>query len=1395
MKSIDELLLDLSNQGIKLWVEEGLLRYQAPQGTFSPVIKAEIVDRKAEIIAFLQDTASSGRVQIQPAPRDRELPLSFAQQRLWFINELEPHSSTYNISGAIRLTGQLDLVSLERTLQEIIRRHEALRTNFISHNGQPIQVIHQNSSWQMTSIDLQELPTNEREEKIQQLVTGEAEKPFALDTDSLIRATLIIATETEHILLLALHHIVFDGWSMGVLIEEIALLYQAFVQGKPSPLAELEIQYVDFAVWQRQWLQGEILERQLNYWQQQLANPPVLLELPTDRPRPPVQTFRGAEQIFTIPADLTSALYSLSRQEGVTLFMTLLAAFDLLLARYTGQTDILIGSGIANRHHSQLEGLIGFFVNMLVFRTDLSGNPSFRELLGRVQSIVLPAYAYQDLPFEMLVDVLQPERTPSHSPLFQVAFFLQNAPASEIELTGLTLSTLTREHKTAKFDLTLSLEQINDELIGVWEYNTDLFNGDTIARMACHFQTLLSGIVAHPEQPITELPLLTVTEQHQLLYEWNDTCREYPQDRCIHQLFEEQVAKTPDAVAVVFEEQELTYQQLNERANQLAHYLQTLGVKPEVLVGICVERSLEMVVGLLGILKAGGAYVPLDPTYPTERLAFIIEDAQVPILITQEQLVNNLPTTQTQILLLEELWPTLLSIHPQYNPKNEVTANHLAYVIYTSGSTGTPKGVLGLHQGAVNRFNWMWKEYPFESEEICCQKTSFSFVDSVWELFGSLIKGIRTLIIPDAEVKDPYSLVQYLGSQQITRIVLVPSLLSAILETHSDLQTRLSKLKYWSVSGEVLSIDLAKRFLKSMPQSLLLNLYGSSEVSADVTACEINDKSISASIGCPIDNTQIYILDRQMQPVPIGVAGELHIGGDGLARGYLNRPDLTASKFIPNPFLPDKSARLYKTGDLARYLPDGNIEFLGRIDHQVKIRGFRIEPGEIEAALLQEPTIQQCAVIAHEDTSGSKHLVAYIVGDEELDSSKLKTSLKNKLPDYMIPNIMVHLDTLPLTPNGKLDYKALSILSTGSRLSSINIPPRDHVEFKLTELFTEIFDLKVVGIRDDFFDLGGHSLLIARLLKRIEETFCITNLPLSIIFQNRTVEQLAMALRTQSYIDCESTLLPLQPSGTLRPLFCITPIFGAGYMFKLLPDYLGSDQPFYALQSPDLYFEEAPQTQIEEMAAHYIETLTTLQSEGPYHLMGWCAGGMIAYEMAQQLLRKGEAVERLILIDTIIFETTLDRPPDYGDQAVFLERCIHLGLSDKLPMQILKKLAEEEELKVLSPHEQLNYAFEQMKEHVPLLTKSTLPSFERFVKVRQANAIAVSQYSPTPYPGSVLLIRSSEFLEIASEPTMGWGTLINKLQLETIFCKKHIEILTVPEKIAQFAAFVNTKNN
>jgi amino acid adenylation domain-containing protein/non-ribosomal peptide synthase protein (TIGR01720 family) len=1139
MKSIDELLLDLSRQDIKLWVDEaGLLRYQAPQGTLSSAIKAEMVEHKAEILAFLQDTANSARIQIQPAPRDRELPLSFAQQRLWFINELEPHSSTYNMSEAIRLTGQLDLVSFERTLQEIIRRHEALRTNFISHNGQPIQVIQQNSSWQMALIDLQDLPTSEREAKIQQLATVEAEKPFALDTDYPIRVTLIIATATEHILLLTMHHIVSDGWSIGVLVEEIAMLYAAFVQGNPSPLAELEIQYVDFAVWQRQWLQGETLERQLTYWQQQLANAPALLELPTDRPRPPVQTFRGAEQIFTIPADLTSAIHSLSRREGVTIFMTLLAAFDLLLSRYTGQTDILVGSGIANRHHGQLEGLIGFFVNTLVLRTDLSGNPSFRELLVRVHAMVLPAYAHQDLPFEMLVDVLRPERIPSHSPLFQVAFVLQNAPASEIELAGLTLSTLATEHKTAKLDLTLSLEQINDELIGVWEYNTDLFDDDTIARMAGHFQTLLTGIVAHPEQPIAELPLLTVTERHQLLFDWNDTAREYPQDKCIHQLFEEQAARTPDAIAVVFEQEELTYQQLNQRANQLAHHLQTLGVKPEVLVGICVERSLGMVIGLLGILKAGGAYVPLDPDYPAERLAYITADAQIVMLLTQEHLLTQLLINNIPVVCLDSDWPTIAQASSE-NLESSTIPENLAYAIYTSGSTGQPKGVMISQQNLLNFCHAAIDTYGINRTDRILQFVSVSFDVAAKEIYPSLIQGATICLRTSEMLNSATAFWQQCQAWELTMFNLPSAYWQQLTRELVDNVIQLPvTVRLVIIGGERANLAVVRLWQERVgnyPQ--LINCYGPTEATVEATYCNLTTLQLSEGqevpIGKPLPNVQAYVLDAQLQPLPVGVVGELHIGGAGIACGYLKRPELTAEKFIAHPFSDDLQSRLYKTGDLARYLPDGNIEFVGRIDHQVKIRGFRIELGEIETVLSHHSQIQQAVVIATIDPAGNQRLVAYVVVSEEehLSTQQLRESLQQQLPAYMVPSAFIILGTLPITPNGKVDRKALPAPDGEIERTQEYVAPRTEIEQILTTVWQELLLQERVSIHDNFFEIGGDSILSIQVVSRAK-TAGVQITPKQ-LFQHQTIAALARVANTTQRINARQGIVtgnaPLTP--------------------------------------------------------------------------------------------------------------------------------------------------------------------------------------------------------------------------------------------------------------------------
>jgi amino acid adenylation domain-containing protein/non-ribosomal peptide synthase protein (TIGR01720 family) len=1080
---------------------------------------------------------------ILPRTGNAELPLSYAQQRLWFLDQFEPNSASYNIPFGLRLVGTVNVGALEQSLIEIIHRHEVLRTNFITVDGQATQIIETQPNWSVTVVDLQHLALTEQEIAAQKLVQQKAFEPFDLAYDALIRATLIVLSQTEQWLLVCMHHVVSDGWSIGVFVQELQALYNAYSQGQPSPLLPLPIQYADFAIWQRQWLVGEVLQSQLSYWQEQLANAPTFLPLPTDRLRPAVQTFNGAYLEFALSVELTEQLTKLSQQQGVTLFMTLLAAYNTLLYRYTGQTDILVGTPIANRDRTEIEGLIGFFVNTLVMRTDLSENPSFNELLPRIREVALSAYAHQDLPFEMLVEALQPERDLSHTPLFQVMFVLNNAPKSEIELTGLSVSDLPIESAIAKFDLTLSMENTSTGLVGGWEYNTDLFDSSTIERMTGHFMTLLESIVANPSERISQLPILTASEQQQLLVEWNDTSVDYPQDKCIHQLFEEQVQRTPDAVAVVFENQQLTYQELNCRANQLAHYLRSLGVGADVLVGICVERSLEMVVGLLGILKAGGAYVPLDPEYPQDRLSFMLADAQVSVLLTQQHLVESLPQHQARVVHLDKDWVAIAK-SSQNNPIAQVQASNVAYVIYTSGSTGQPKGVILSHSNLCNHTFWMQATFPLTKKDKVLQKTPFGFDASVWEFYAPLLAGGQLLIAEPGGHTDSAYLLRLIAQKQVTTVQLVPSLLQMLLE-QGGIETCHS-LKHVFCGGEVLPITLQESLLSKLDVNLH-NLYGPTEACIDATFwnCQREIYPQVVPIGRPIFNTQIYILDQNLQPVPIGVPGELHIGGAGLAKGYLNRPELTQERFIPNPFNNSKfkiqkltlseaeGSKLYKTGDLARYLPDGNIEYLGRIDNQVKIRGFRIELGEIEAALSQHSDVQTSVVIIREDIPGNKRLVAYIVPQQHITPtvSVLRSFLKEKLPDYMVPSAIVILKSLPLSSNGKIDRRALPEPEARTGIENSLVAPRTPIEEKLAQIWEQVLRVEQIGIHDNFFELGGDSILSIQIISRAK----VAGIELTVkqLFANKTIAQLATVAGTTKSLSIEQGLvtgtLPLTP--------------------------------------------------------------------------------------------------------------------------------------------------------------------------------------------------------------------------------------------------------------------------
>jgi amino acid adenylation domain-containing protein/non-ribosomal peptide synthase protein (TIGR01720 family) len=907
-------------------------------------------------------------------------PTSFAQERLWFLDQLVPDSAFYNIHTSVCVSMAVNREVLERSLNEIVRRHETLRTTFKTVDGQPVQVVAQTFHLRLRFVDLSAWAHSDREFEAVRLATEESQQSFDLASGPLLRTTLLRLGKQNYIFLLTMHHIIADGWSMGVLFQELSDIYTAFCAHRRSPLPDLAIQYADFAVWQKNWLRGEVIDEQLAYWKQQLQDLPVL-KLPTDWPRPAVQSFEGAVSTFWLPEPLYSALVELSQKEAATLFMTMLAAFQTLLYRYSGQEDIPVGTPVANRNRAELEDLIGFFVNTLVLRTNLSGDPTFRTLLARVREVALDGYSHQDLPFEKLVQELHPERDMSRNPLFQVNFQLFNEMGSLEEPGPFDGESLEIEKGTANFDLALDLWEYPDGLWGTLEYSTDLFRAETIERMVTHFRILLEGIVADPEQRLSELPLLPKRERRQLL-DWNKTDTEFSSDKCLHQLFEAQAQRTPNAIALSFRQQHLTYRELDRRTNQLAHYLQARGVGPDVVVAICVERSMEMVIGVLGILKAGGAYLPLDPTYPKERLAFMLQDAQTPLLLTQQKIVESLPAGSPTHAFLDTDWEVIDSCS-ESPPKSTVRPDNLSYVIYTSGSTGKPKGVMVAHRAVRNHLLWMQTAFPLTEQDRVPQKYPFNFDASICEMFCPLLAGSRLIVAEPAERWDISQFIQLLHEEQITVLDLVPSMLDALLEDPRFQACR--SLRRIICGGEGLSGATRDRVFEQLNVELN-NIYGPTEATIGSTSwtCSREESGPRVPIGRPIANTQVYVLDPHLNPVPIGVPGELYIGGHGLARGYLNRPDLTAEKFVHNPFSDQPGARLYKTGDIARHLPDGHLECLGRVDQQVKVRGYRIELDEIESTLAQHPSVHTCAVLAREDIAEQTKLVAYVcpVADE-----------------------------------------------------------------------------------------------------------------------------------------------------------------------------------------------------------------------------------------------------------------------------------------------------------------------------------------------------------------------------------------------------------------------------
>lgn len=1366
-------------------------------------------------------------------------PASFAQARLWFLDRLFPGNPFYNVSAALTLTGSLNKAALEQTFNEIVRRHEALRTTFRMLEEQLVQVIAPSLTIPLPVVDLRSLPATEQEAEIRRIATEARSHPFNLSSEPLLRVMLLQLDSSEHILLLNLHHIICDGWSIGVLIRELGTLYTAFANNQRSPLPDLPIQYADFAHWQREWLQGEVLETQRRYWKQQLDNLP-LLNLPTDYPRPATPTYRGATQFLELPKSLSEQLEALSQRQGVTLFMTLLAAFQTLLYRYTQQEDIIVGSAIANRNRHEIEGLIGFFVNSLVLRTDLSGNPTFVELLDRVREVALGAYAHQDLPFEKLVEELHPERNLSHHPLFQVVFSLQNTPIEALALPGLSLSPLNFDRPSAKFDLEVHLWESPEGLRGQVIYSSDLWDDTTITRMLGHFQMLLQGIIVNPQQCLCELPILTQAEQHQLLVDFNPNSS--PIKSCFHQLFEQQVEQTPDAIALVFEDEQLTYRELNNRSNQLAHHLQQLGVEPDVLVGICLERSVEMMVGLLGILKAGGAYIPFDPTYPQQRLNFMLEDSQVSILLTHsllaplfkeawgEQTTCSGQPHQSSVICLDKE-ANAIKKESQNNAINSVTPDNLAYVIYTSGSTGKPKGVLIEHRGLSNLCQAQIQVFNLQPGSRILQFASLSFDASIFEIVMALATGSTLYLAQKESLLPGQNLIHLLREQAITHVTLPPSVLAVLAASQLPaLQTIIS-------AGEACSMDIVKRWASNLN---FFNAYGPTEATVWSTVAEWTDDSEKLLIGRPITNTQVYILDSHLKPVPIGIPGELYIGGEGVARGYLNQPELTAVAFIDNPFVNRRlssSERLYKTGDLARYQPNGNIEFLGRIDAQVKIRGFRIELGEIEARLKQHPAVKEAVVMAKEDVSGNKRLVTYIVPNQEHIvpnqeplmrvgaqgfAPLLRCFLKEKLPEYMIPSAFLMLDTLPLLPNGKVDRHTLKVLDVDkTELTKTYIAPRTSIEEVIAKIWTQLLNNERVGIQDNFFELGGDSLLAVRLMAQIHQQF-EREIPLSTLFLNPTVEGLANTLAQQSDSGSWSPLVPIQPSGSKPPFFCIHPILGVVFPYYQLAYALGFDQPFYGLQPLGLDGEQAPFTRIEDMAAHYIEALRQVQPSGPYFLGGWSFGGLVAFEMAQQLLRAGHQVALLAIFDTLA--PIPGNLPSLGDSLKFMftagARYIWSFLLDYFYLittptkpqfnhspfhfaninKLLHGLRNKQFWQSILGEAVLANALPQPSRKQILSELNIRP----MLRIYQANNQATLSYVPQVYPNSITLLKTSvQSSKVHENSSLGWSQLTEgRVEIHqvpgnhlTMLRKPHVKVLVDQLKVCiERAQAANNKN-
>jgi len=1346
-----------------------------------------------QLVQYIETTLpTSGKSAIPalaPVPRNGDLPLSFAQQRLWFLQQFEADSPAYNMHSLLRLEGPVDVSILERSLTEVLRRHEVLRTTYAKNKGQAVQIIHPPHPISLVVTDLQGLPDQERGSLSRQLMEEEARRPFDLEHGPMLRACLHRLDDRVYRLLLSTNHIACDGWSVGLMFGEISKLYAAFLENKGAALPELPVQYADYAAWQRQWMSGETLETQLQYWRDQLSPHPPVLQLPADRPHPPVQTFRGDRLSFHLGEKRTAELKAIARKQDVTLFMLLLAAFQTLLARYSGQDDIAVGTPVANRDIPALEPLVGFFVNTLVLRTDLSGDPSFEEALRRVRKVALGAYAHQHVPFEYIVEKLQPARDLGRTPFFQVMFELYNVPNAPLELPDIFGVREPLNVHTAQFDLTLSLGELPGGLVGSWEYNTDLFDEATIACTADHFVRLLDGLLENTEARISDLPLLSTGEMKQLTSDWNQTDVTYPDQRGLVARFEEWAEKTPNAIAAREGKTSLTYVELNRRANRVAWRLIACGVGPDCIVALLQHRGISLLTAILGVYKAGGAYLPLDPRHPVTRQAQVVRESGVRWALGDNELLAALKQA-----VLGPSWdnaPELINFDHcvqeggrDQNPPAPNLPESLAYVLYTSGSVGRPKGVLVHHAGMMNTLNAKIDDLKLTANDRVAQTASQCFDISVWQLLTIPLVGGCVQFFGDDVIHTPEQLLNELSRERVAVFETVPSLLSVMLNTKSANARSLPalpSLRALMLTGEATPPQVCREWFAhySIP---IVNAYGVSECSDDSTYFWLYEspkpEMTLLPIGAPLPNARVYILDRHLHPVPVGVCGELFLGGIGVGRGYLHDPAQTAERFVPDSFSGASGARLFRTGDIARYLPDGNVEYLGRVDHQVKVRGFRVELGEIEETLLQHDKIREAAVVAGSNES----LVGYVStpSPESLRPGELRSFLKERLPDYMVPSAFAVLEDLPHNANGKIDRKRLPpVQEIAAPASGAWAPPRDFLEHQLCDIWRETLGQPEIGITDNFFELGGHSLLAVRLMALVEDLLG-KSLPLSALFQGPTIEHMAHLLRERPASGLWSPLVSIQTAGAKLPFFAVHPTGGDVLCYYHLSQLLGNDQPFYAFQARGLEASTQAVRSIKAMASDYIAAMRSVQPHGPYIISGWSFGGVVAYEIAQQLRAANEPVALVAILDSLapVSHTRLTERSELT-RTQWAQWMLLLGneFERVFPAQLA---LSETELEFLEPARQVDYFVDALRKIDFLPPGGGRSIAKGFARVHEANTVALWNYvqEARSYNGPVALIRSEEMTLLADSwaqdlhdnQSLGWSRLV----------EEPIDVLDVP---------------